>query len=272
MKAKKTLTIKDKTEPLQLFKIAKFKQEIRKTHPHKHNGYFEIIYLSRGSGSHFIDSQEYTIKPPIVFFIRNEQVHHWDISSEPDGYVIILKKDYLKTVTDSELKHWLQQARLYSVIPLNSPDTLDALMRLMIEFSQSSSATEGFLKALLAILLTTPPKPTPNENPGNDLFTSFLEQLSKTSTLRNRVQYYAEILHTTPQNLSITCKNHTGQSATEIIADYIISEAKRLLTYTSSTVAEISLVLHFSDASHFTKYFKRHTGFTPQAYRNLERP
>ncbi|MFK5121455.1 helix-turn-helix domain-containing protein [Klebsiella pneumoniae] len=48
----------------------------------------------------------------------------------------------------------------------------------------------------------------------------------------------------------------------------MISEAKRQLIYTNNTVAEISFLLSFNDSSHFVKYFKRYTGFTPQAFRS----
>ena len=40
------LTVNNKIESDRTIKIAPFKKEIRKTAPHKHNNYFEIIYLS----------------------------------------------------------------------------------------------------------------------------------------------------------------------------------------------------------------------------------
>ena len=42
------IDIKDKSENDKLFKVAEFRQHIRKTEPHKHINYFEIIYLSEG--------------------------------------------------------------------------------------------------------------------------------------------------------------------------------------------------------------------------------
>ena len=34
-----------------------------KTEPHKHSGYFEIIYLLEGAGAHVIDSVKYEVRP-----------------------------------------------------------------------------------------------------------------------------------------------------------------------------------------------------------------
>ena len=81
------IQIQNKAKDVSLFKIAKFKKHIRKTSPHKHHSYFEIIFLTKGSGSHTVDTIEYKIQPPVIFNIRKEQVHFWDIKTEPEGFV-----------------------------------------------------------------------------------------------------------------------------------------------------------------------------------------
>ncbi|MDW7690808.1 helix-turn-helix domain-containing protein [Flammeovirgaceae bacterium SG7u.111] len=79
--------------------------------------------------------------------------------------------------------------------------------------------------------------------------------------------HYAELLHTTPQNLNTICRKESNKSATDILSSFIISEAKRLLLYTGMSVTEIAYSLNFKDNSHFTKYFKRNTGVTPNSFR-----
>jgi hypothetical protein len=49
------ISVKDKSEGAKHIKIAPFRTEVRKTAPHKHNNYFEIVYLSAGKGHHLID-------------------------------------------------------------------------------------------------------------------------------------------------------------------------------------------------------------------------
>src|SRR5215469_14914322 len=104
---KKRLLIKDKSETGELIKITPFKKEIRKTEPHKHNNYFEIIYLSKGSGHHNIDSRRFEIKPPVIYLIRKEQVHYWELNTTPDGFVIIIKKSFIEKSLDNELRSLL---------------------------------------------------------------------------------------------------------------------------------------------------------------------
>lgn len=47
---------KSKIEQNKTIKVSPFREEIRNTTPHRHNSYFEIIYLSQGKGFHTIDS------------------------------------------------------------------------------------------------------------------------------------------------------------------------------------------------------------------------
>jgi AraC family transcriptional regulator, transcriptional activator of pobA len=81
------------------------------------------------------------------------------------------------------------------------------------------------------------------------------------------VAFYAEHLHITPNHLNKSVKQVTGKSASSLIADMIILEAKVLLQHTLHTVAEISYKLGFEDQSYFGRYFKLHSGQTPLGYR-----
>ncbi|MBC9911783.1 helix-turn-helix domain-containing protein [Chitinophaga varians] len=86
---------------------------------------------------------------------------------------------------------------------------------------------------------------------------------------QRNVQQYAEQLFVTAKYLTETVKEFTGKSAGEVIDDYVVLEAKMLLDNPKLSVAEIAEILHFSDQSFFGKYFKRHTGYSPKAFRAL---
>jgi AraC-like DNA-binding protein len=81
------------------------------------------------------------------------------------------------------------------------------------------------------------------------------------------VAYYASLLNTSPQNLNASCRKNTNLTASEVLAGYIIKEAKRLLFYTSNSISEIAFQLGFSDKSNFSKYFKRYSGVTPSEFK-----
>jgi AraC-like DNA-binding protein len=78
---------------------------------------------------------------------------------------------------------------------------------------------------------------------------------------------YADMLHVTSNYLSETVRRTQGQPAGKLIRERLLLEAKRLLRYSDLPVAEIATYLNFEDPSYFGRFFKKHTGFTPSAFR-----
>jgi AraC-like DNA-binding protein len=145
------------------------------------------------------------------------------------------------------------------------------IFKLLLKEHQEQKSTkrpiiEGLLKALLAKLLESA-TPKFSKNGNNTTFQKFMDFLNHENQLANKVNYYAKLLNTTPQNLNAICRKETGQSPTQILAEHIVNEAKRLLFYTDFTVSEIADKLNFKDNSHFSKFFKRYVGNTPIGFR-----
>ncbi|MFE8424409.1 MULTISPECIES: AraC family transcriptional regulator [Tenacibaculum] len=271
---KAELEIKDKTRQTEGLKIAPFRRHIIKTSPHKHNSYFEIIYLTKGKGSHTIDTKEYEIKPPVIFTIRKEQVHFWDIKTEPKGFVLIIKKSFIDNCLDKDIKRLISELSAQTCLFPKDNIAIDIFNILLNEHQENKKLNQpiidGLLKALLAKFLeSATPKTFKNGN--STIFQKFTALLSKEDGLKNKVNHYAKLLNTTAQNLNATCRKETGKSSAEILSEHIINEAKRLLLYTDITVSEIAHRLDFKDNSHFSKYFKRHVDQTPVGFRNNNR-
>lgn len=262
--------IKDKTKPTEGLKISPFRSHIRKTSPHKHHNYFEIIYLIKGSGTHTIDTKTYPIKSRVIFTVRKEQIHFWDITTEPQGFVLIIKKTFINDCLDKEIKPLISALSAHTC--LFSKDQIpEELFKILHHEQQGNkkqnrALIEGLLKALLAKFLeSVVPKTLPKGNPS--VFQKYISLLSQENELTNTVKHYARLLNTTPQNLNAICRKETAQSAAEILSLHIINEAKRLLVYSDITVSEIAHRLHFKDNSHFSKYFKRYVRKTPTEFR-----
>lgn len=256
----------------QSIKIAPFKKDTRKTQPHKHNSYFEIIYLSAGSGFHAIDLIKYPVRPPVVFTVRKEQVHHWELETEPEGFVLILKKEFVDQSLDGQLKTLLGEISASPCVQLTEDTAIGQLFQMLTDEHQTTqnnntAVVEGLLKALLGKILHTAVLPPSLPGKKENLFQDLQQLLSQDKQLRNSVSHYASALHTSPQNLNAACRKAGGESASQVLAGFIISEAKRLLIYTEMTVSEIALRVDFKDDSHFVKFFKRHTRQTPNVFR-----
>ena len=71
----------------------------------------------------------------------------------------------------------------------------------------------------------------------------------------------------TADRLNDHVKRATGVTAGHLIRQRVLTEAKRQLVFTNQPINEIAYDLAFSDPSHFTRFFRKQTGSTPQAFR-----
>ncbi len=105
----------------------------------------------------------------------------------------------------------------------------------------------------------------------NELFNRFMELLENNYKESHEVSYYANLLCITPKYLGIIVGRRTGHSTKTIISEYIILQIKLLLRSSHITIKQLAADFHFSDVSFFTRYFKSHTGMTPQQYRKAQK-
>ncbi|MBR7129144.1 MAG: AraC family transcriptional regulator, partial [Tidjanibacter sp.] len=101
------------------------------------------------------------------------------------------------------------------------------------------------------------------------------EQLAKrfnmmliTSSFEHRdVEFYADLFGLTPKKFSAKIKRVTGMTPSDMIADAVIKNAKRLLLNAGISTTIVSERMNFATPSFFCRYFKRYTGQTPQEWR-----
>jgi AraC-like DNA-binding protein len=78
---------------------------------------------------------------------------------------------------------------------------------------------------------------------------------------------YARLLGVTPTHLSRVCNQTCGRSASDLLHDRLIFEARKLLTETRIPINAISAELGFTSPAYFTRAFQHRTGKTPSAFR-----
>ncbi|MGY6648457.1 helix-turn-helix domain-containing protein [Wenyingzhuangia sp. IMCC45574] len=81
------------------------------------------------------------------------------------------------------------------------------------------------------------------------------------------VKFFAENLNLSPNYFSDLLKKETGKSAQDHIHEFLITEAKKRLSTTESSVTEIAYMLGFEYPQYFSKIFKKKTGMTPNQFR-----
>jgi AraC family transcriptional regulator, transcriptional activator of pobA len=136
-------------------KIAPFDVNKRYTKPHRHNKYLEIIFFCEGKGFHHLDSKSYSIEPPMVFVVKKEEVHSWEINTIPKGYVIIIKETFLDKTLDKNINLQLLKLQTVHKIQLQKKDAsiIKSLFKVLCQEKEQilpqAEFIEGVLKALL---------------------------------------------------------------------------------------------------------------------------
>jgi len=100
------------------------------------------------------------------------------------------------------------------------------------------------------------------------LITSKFKQLvEKHYRSIRKVSEYADMLTMAPSYLNDIVKETTLQPASTVIHDRLILEAKAQLIQTEMSINEVAYYLKFNDSSYFCRFFRKHTGLSPQTYR-----
>lgn len=81
------------------------------------------------------------------------------------------------------------------------------------------------------------------------------------------VAEYARALGVTPTHLTRVCNQTCGRSASDLLHDRVIFEARLMLSETKLPIARIAEALGFNSAAYFTRAFQHRTGKTPSAFR-----
>jgi len=83
------------------------------------------------------------------------------------------------------------------------------------------------------------------------------------------VRYFADQLHLSANYFGDLIKKETGKSAQEQIQLRLMDTAKERIFDTSKSVSEIAYELGFKHPQHFSRIFKKSTGYSPNEYRSL---
>lgn len=100
-----------------------------------------------------------------------------------------------------------------------------------------------------------------------ELFNRFMMLMERDYKTSRDVGYYAEKMNISPKYLTNIVKIVTAHTPKTIIDQYTILQLKMQLKRTNLSIKELAWEYHFTDVSFFCRYFKKHTGLTPQQIR-----
>ncbi len=247
---------------------------------HRHESFFQILYISAGSGDAIFGAERHEITPNTVITVPPGLNHGFRFSKDIDGFVITVLASHLKALPGgrSPLGEWLARPHLTS-LHRDDPDAVYAgqtLSRLGAEFAGRGSGRADLLEAYVTIALQLTMRLSGSDagqaGDENGRRMEFLNGLIQQHLRSHRpAAFYAGELGVSATHLNRIVKAATGQGTHEMIAHRLTDEAKRELVFTSGSVHEISYRLGFADPAYFSRFFLKQTGETPRAWRIAER-
>ncbi|PWJ56732.1 AraC-like DNA-binding protein [Dyadobacter jejuensis] len=258
----------------RLQRLVKEFKGINKAHTHS---FYLIMWIDRGYGTHTIDFNSYEVKGRQLYFLTPGQVHSWEFSPDIEGYNLYFEYNFFQSRFPGRL---LQYPFFHSHQHKPILDTeldrghFSALFDDAYEENKGKKINRGevFLSYLHLILESANRLYHQNLPIGDTLFYDRMmryERLVEQHFIEIRdIKTYAAMLNVTPNHLNHICKVVLGKTASQLHYDRLIIEAKRLLLHTELTIKEVGFKLKFEDPSYFVRFFKKHTGLTPQAFRS----
>lgn len=94
----------------------------------------------------------------------------------------------------------------------------------------------------------------------------FIAEVEHNFRTMRKVKDYSEKMNLCSKRLSAIVKQESGRTASEWIEFCTLYHAKKMLVSGEMSIQEISYDLSFSTPSHFSSFFRKHTGMTPKEF------
>ena len=245
--------------------------------------FYHIIFITKGSGEHFVDFKKYKYKAGSILFISKGQVHAFEVYPDRDGFVILFTEAFLsKNLIHSDI---LSLYRLYNYpfqVPIIQPEQIGKsnFLRMIREIYDEYNSPDGFakeemLRLLLKLILLKAERvkntllPKEKNSEWFIKFGIFRNMLENRFTETRNAKEYAKKMNISYKHLNEICKSLTGNTAKEFIDNFVILEIKRHLAISDISIKELTYELGFDEPTNFVKYFKKHTLQSPSQFRRI---
>lgn len=246
---------------------------------HAHPDHHQILLVDRGGGEIVIEGQTYAIPTGSLVIVPAAMVHEIRFGPDTDGIVVTVATAYATSVSQGD-KRLLEAVDHPGVYPITgtgvSAEALgDAFEWLNREYIWSAPARRlavmsHFLRILVAAVRLRGEQLrtfTSARDRDYDILIRYRELVERNFRREKVMDFYAGEIGVSAQRLNQACKARSGKTASEILHERAIIEAKRCLLYMEMTVAEIGYDLGFDDPAYFSRFFSQRVGQPPGAYR-----
>lgn len=234
--------------------------------PHCHE-YHEIFVILEGNGMHQIDGTVYPLKSKSFQIVPHFFSHQFTRNTETTGFTIAITNVFIEQLSrfdsDSNYRALFEKEHMIHL----SAKEFESFGFFLNEIQKEEINDAYRQNICAAILLKLIPFIGHNLGIENNFSRSVRKALENNFMKRLSTEQYAAMFNLTAVNLNIKVKKMAGKTIMQMQDDLLITNVKRLLYNTDIDLKDIAFDHGFNDYTHFSHFFKKHTGISPIGYR-----
>lgn len=237
---------------------------------HRHARLHQVLLIERGGGEATLDGRIVPLKPMQIVNVPVGHVHGFRFEPGTQGWVLTIAAEILDEALLAA--EGLRGVLSRSAVVRGTPQIRATMKQIFAEHAARDFGRAHVLRALSAAMMglvaraLTGESGTSNSSESN-LYRRFEALLEQHHLERWTVADYANILAITPTHLNRVTRAATGDTASHLILNRLIREARRNLVYTNLPVSAIAYALGFEDPAYFSRVYAAATGLSPRAFR-----
>jgi len=248
--------------------------------PHLHGAFLQVLFMSEGEGHTLLNDSRWAMRAPALVLVPAGHVHGFEFNPRVNGVVVTAAQRPLESMAGVVMPELMQTLRTPMV--MNLPEGgrhTEGLMPLFRAIERewrmpAAGQVAAGLSLLTALMVqvarlndTLEPSVWPASSRKGQQLEVFRRLVDEHFRERLGVADYAARLGITAGQLTRLTRESLGMSSIDVINDRVLHEAQRDLIYTVSSIKQIAASLGFEDEAYFGRFFRKHTGLSPQAYR-----
>jgi AraC family transcriptional regulator, transcriptional activator of pobA len=239
--------------------------------PHRHARLHQLLLIDSGGGQATLEGRTFALAPMRLINVPVGSVHGFSFVRGTEGWVLTIATEVLDEVL-------MPSEGLTSV--LGQPTVLRgtaamraAMKQIFSEYAGQHFARAHLLRSLAGTLFGLVARELSNgdglkgSTATPNLLQRFHDLVEQHFLQHWTVAQYADALSVTPTHLSRLARAAAGHSASRVIQNRIVREARRNLVYTNLPVSAIAYALGFKDPAYFSRVYSTATGYSPRVFR-----
>lgn len=249
--------------------------------PHRIDGYVVAILCHKGSSLGYVNFKEFAFhEGDFVILLTGQIVSFTKKSDDFSATYIFMSEKFTSSLEIADCYRFFKAVDQKPILHLD-PQTLGAIQN-FIDMSTSIMdmapvnpnapeclrlLTKLFFLSMAGFMYLEDDDTEEIRRHDSYMIDKFIYLVKNHCREQREVAYYADEMCITPKYLTTLVRRVSRRSASDWIEEYVILEAKSLLSSTQMTIQQVAYALNFPTQSMFGRYFKRATGLTCTEYR-----